>query len=88
MLPHVDLGAEVQVRDHFLVTHIIASSVILLGLLYEGKTLAGDYVSLSFLFVFDVVSANTSFSDFFEKPSKRALQAVVNQARVSSISVQ
>jgi hypothetical protein len=76
------------VRDPLFVTHFLFFSVIILGRLYVGKILAGYYVSLSFLFVFHLVSANISMLDFFfQMPCKSALQAVVNDACVTSISV-
>jgi len=62
MLPQVDLGAEVQVRVPVLFTQILSFSVIVLGLLYEGRYIA---VPLSFLFVFEIMSTNTSFSNLF-----------------------
>jgi len=46
MLPQVNVVEEVQLISPFLVTQFLFSSVIILGLLYEGKNLAEDHVSL------------------------------------------
>jgi len=88
MFSQVDFGAEVPVRDPFLITQFLFLSVIILDLLYEGKYLAVDYVSMSLLFVSNFVSANTFFFEFLEEPCERTLQKVFNRAHVSSISVQ
>jgi len=66
MFPQVEFGTEVQVRVSFLIKQFLFFSVIILDLLYEGKYLAVDYVSMSFLFVSNFVSANTFFSNFLK----------------------
>jgi hypothetical protein len=76
------------VREPFLFTHSLFFSVIILGVLYEEDDLAGYHVSLSFCFSFRPSGSEYLFVEFFVKPCERALQAVVNQACVSLISVQ
>jgi len=51
MMPKVDLGAEVKMRDPLLVTQFLFFSVIILLPSYEIEYLVGYYVTLSFLFV-------------------------------------
>ena len=55
-----------QMRNTFLFTHCLFFSIIILGFLYAEQYLAGDNFSLLFLFVFDLVLAIKSLSDFFK----------------------